>query len=270
MRNVRDYSGAYVLRLIRDGICPTWKDLCLHFFGNTPTSDVMQLAAILVRLFSQNLVEYKTQPHAPFGIMGALSFNAEGVDEINDPLQVTQTCYDLQNALGISLSTVASLGPPGSSIVRPIFGKATEQQQPSDVFILMPFSPELRPIYEDHLAPVVARMGRTVQRGDDCFATGSVMAEIWTAIAGARILVADCTGRNPNVFYEIGVAHTIGKPVILITQILEDVPFDLRHMRFIKYEFTPRGMAAFEKTLETTLRYELDETRESELPESGG
>jgi hypothetical protein len=83
------------------------------------------------------------------------------------------------------------------------------------------------------------------------------MSEIWSAICKARLVIADCTGRNPNVFYEIGVAHTMGIPVILLTQRMEDVPFDLRHIRFIKYEFTPRGMQKFEKELSATLRDEL-------------
>jgi len=83
------------------------------------------------------------------------------------------------------------------------------------------------------------------------------MADIWEAICAARIIVADCTGRNPNVFYEAGLAHTVGKPVVLLTQNKDDIPFDLRHIRYIDYEFTPRGMAIFEERLLKTLIDEL-------------
>jgi hypothetical protein len=86
------------------------------------------------------------------------------------------------------------------------------------------------------------------------------MQDIWNAIAASKIIIADCTGKNPNVFYEIGIAHTLGRPVILITQNPEDVPFDVRHFRYIRYELTPRGMKAFEKTLEATLANELATT----------
>jgi hypothetical protein len=72
-------------------------------------------------------------------------------------------------------------------------------------------------------------------------------------------LIADCTGRNPNVFYEIGIAHTVGRKVILISQHADDMPFDLAHIRRIAYEYTPRGMAAFEETLRKTLESELQE-----------
>ena len=66
----------------------------------------------------------------------------------------------------------------------------------------------------------------------------------------SRAVIADCTTRNPNVFYEIGMAQTVGKPVLLITQDESDVPFDLRHLRYIKYAYTPPGMAAFEANFE--------------------
>ena len=79
------------------------------------------------------------------------------------------------------------------------------------------------------------------------------MGDIWSAIFLAYCIIADCTGRNPNVFYEMGIAHTIGKRIILITQDEEDVPFDIRAIRFIKYEFTPRGMKQLERKLTATL-----------------
>ena len=80
------------------------------------------------------------------------------------------------------------------------------------------------------------------------------MADVWTAVYRCRAVIADCTTRDPNVFYEIGMAHKVGKPVILITQDESDVPFDLRHLRYIKYAYTPPGMDAFEANLRLTLQ----------------
>ena len=79
------------------------------------------------------------------------------------------------------------------------------------------------------------------------------MRDVWEGIYGARAVIAECTGRNPNVFYEIGIAHTLGKPVILTTQTTEDVPSDLRNIRYIHYQYTPPGMKLFETTLQKTL-----------------
>lgn len=81
----------------------------------------------------------------------------------------------------------------------------------------------------------------------------------------ARIVIADLTGKNPNVFYEVGVAHTVGENVILITQRIEDVPFDLRHLRHIQYEYTPRGMIVFEQRLKATILNILGRFDESEV-----
>jgi len=55
-----------------------------------------------------------------------------------------------------------------------------------------------------------------------------IMQQIWVYILNARVLIAELTGKNPNVFYELGLAHAQGKDVILLTQSINDVPFDLR------------------------------------------
>lgn len=85
------------------------------------------------------------------------------------------------------------------------------------------------------------------------------MEDVWLAIGEAEIIIADCTGRNPNVFYEVGLAHALSKETILITRDLDDIPFDLRHLRIIAYSFSPRGM----KDFETVLRRTLDTIKQS-------
>jgi nucleoside 2-deoxyribosyltransferase len=57
----------------------------------------------------------------------------------------------------------------------------------------------------------------------------------------ADLIVADLTGRNPNVFYELGYAHALGKRTLLLTQKIDDVPFDLRHRQLVEYKATPKG-----------------------------
>ncbi len=70
----------------------------------------------------------------------------------------------------------------------------------------------------------------------------------------SRFIIANLTKKNPNVFYELGIAHAIGKEVILITQTMEDVPFDLKALRCIVYSFTPRGMKEMESTVRKTIK----------------
>jgi hypothetical protein len=137
--------------------------------------------------------------------------------------------------------------------VRTHFGSPKRVVALPDRFVLMSFQPELRPVYEDHITKVATQLRLSVKRADDFFTAHAVMQDIWAAICGAQILLADCTGRNPNVFYEIGLAHVVGKPVVLITQNAEDVPFDLKAIRYIQYEYTPRGMSLFETKLSKTI-----------------
>jgi hypothetical protein len=142
--------------------------------------------------------------------------------------------------------------------VEPLFGIPGALIEKLDVFVLMPFRAAMLPVYEDHIKPTCASMGLTVRRADDFFTANRVVEDIWKAILSARLIIADCTDRNPNVFYEIGLAHTIGKPTILLTQREEDVPFDLRHLRYIQYQLTPRGMKEFEARFKETLRNVLE------------
>ena len=122
------------------------------------------------------------------------------------------------------------------------------------VFVLSPFLEPFNTIYEDHLKPSVESIqGLSCLRADDIYDNRPIIEDIWRCTNEARILIAELTGRNPNVFYETGIAHTVGKEVILITQSIEDVPFDLKHLRCIVYEYTPRGTQALEENLKNTI-----------------
>lgn len=138
-----------------------------------------------------------------------------------------------------------------------IFGPPREDYTWPEVFVLMPFSPEMKAVYENHIKKVVTGTGLQIERADDFYKGGIIMGHIWSAIWSARIIVADCTKRNPNVLYEIGLAHAIGKNTILITQSLKDIPFDLQHLRVIEYKYTPPGMQEFEKALTATISEQL-------------
>ena len=64
------------------------------------------------------------------------------------------------------------------------------------------------------------------------------MDQVWSGISATKVLVAEITTRNPNVFYELGLAHALKKPVVLVSSNEGDVPFDLKHIRVIYYDVT--------------------------------
>lgn len=103
------------------------------------------------------------------------------------------------------------------------------------VFVLMPFSEEFDSVYTGFIKPSLEQAGFDVQRADDIESQRSILRDILEKINTSNLIVADLTGLNPNVFYELGLAHALQKPVILLTQVIEEVPFDLQSYRLIEY-----------------------------------
>lgn len=104
------------------------------------------------------------------------------------------------------------------------------------IFVLMPFTPAFDDIYQLGIKPACTEAGAYCERVDEQIFEGTILQRIYNQIAKADIVVSDMTGRNPNVFYETGYAHALGKRVILLTQQADDIPFDLKHYAHIVYE----------------------------------
>lgn len=102
------------------------------------------------------------------------------------------------------------------------------------VGVMMPFSAEFR-LVRAALGRAADRAGMCMARADDIWKNHTIIQDVVRLIATSRVVLCDLSGKNPNVLYEAGIAHMLGKDVILITQNMEDVPFDLRHHRVISY-----------------------------------
>lgn len=105
-------------------------------------------------------------------------------------------------------------------------------------FVLMPFSEPFNKYFTAVIAPAIEASGLRPLRADSMFGPASVMKDIWENIKKAKLLLGELTTRNPNVMYELGLAHAMEKPVVLLTQNIDDVPFDLRSIRCIVYDTT--------------------------------
>lgn len=122
---------------------------------------------------------------------------------------------------------------------KPIWGEPSNNDDyECDVFMIMPFHEELYKVYTDVVKPTVESLGLSINRGDDPFTDKEIMYDVWSMLNACKLVIADCTGRNPNVFYELGIAHTLGKPVIMLTQDIEGLPFDVSGKRAIEYNIT--------------------------------
>jgi hypothetical protein len=103
-------------------------------------------------------------------------------------------------------------------------------------FVMMPFGQWYDRYYQDIYIPAIRDAGFEPVRADELFSTGSVVEQIWEQIEKSKVLLAELTDKNANVFYELGLAHAACKPVVFTSGHVDDVPFDLRHLRVIVYE----------------------------------
>ena len=103
-------------------------------------------------------------------------------------------------------------------------------------FVIMPFSPEYESVYRQVIKPAAESFGLKVLRADDIYSPGVITEQIKAAIHQSRICIADVTGKNPNVLYEVGIAHRLDKSTILLSQSVEQIPFDLRALRVVIYD----------------------------------
>ena len=165
-------------------------------------------------------------------------------------ISLTDYFFRIQDVIGFSITDIYEKASNSSYIrTRPIWGEP-DKKITCDVFVIMQFNEILNPVYEDHISKICKNIGLDCKRADLILNVGSVVSDIWSLIYSAQIIICDCTGKNPNVFYELGIAHSLGKKTICITQNSGDIPFDIKHLRYIQYEYTPRGMIDFENKLE--------------------
>lgn len=110
------------------------------------------------------------------------------------------------------------------------------------VFVLMPFEASFGDVYQLGIKPAAEGAGAYCERIDEQIFGESILARIYNQIAKADLIVADMTGRNPNVFYEVGYAHALGRTVVLLTKNADDIPFDLKHYSHIVYQGSIAGL----------------------------
>ncbi|MCA9914116.1 MAG: DUF4062 domain-containing protein, partial [Anaerolineae bacterium] len=108
----------------------------------------------------------------------------------------------------------------GLVTVAPIFGEPNRGTQfEADVFMVMPFRERYNAVYSNIIQPLAADLNLTIKRGDDFTSvTGAIMQEVWAALNACKLVIVETSVENANVYYELGIAHTLGKPAILITQ----------------------------------------------------
>lgn len=128
-----------------------------------------------------------------------------------------------------------------------------ERIEPALASAMMPFDAGFNDVY-NAIQVASESAGMRCRRADDIWENAAIIQDVVALIDRSRVVVCDCTGRNPNVFYEAGIAHTLGREVILITQNPQDIPFDLRHLRYVHYLNNAEGRVALTTALQARIQ----------------
>lgn len=132
--------------------------------------------------------------------------------------------------------------------------------QSEKCFVIMPFSEEFDEVYETIREALETNTKFTCERADDVLGGGHIMESVLENIAESEIIIADLTGKNPNVFYELGITHMIKQPnkVILLTQDVDSIPFDLNSYRNIVYKQSIAGAKKLKIDLQNAIKEVAD------------
>ena len=198
---------------------PTVSDVYKHYRGENVPDD---------EFFRNALVD-------TFGVAAdkADEFKAVFLEDLSDA-QLVEDVEGKKRILDVARD--AESGGAAEDTLKKI-SKGVKIEHGDTCFVMMPFAEPIGGYYKLIYEAAIGKAGlRAVRADDDIFATGKIIDQVWSGITTAKVLVAELTGRNPNVFYELGLAHALNKPVVLVSSNQADVPFDLQHIRVIYYD----------------------------------
>ncbi len=137
---------------------------------------------------------------------------------------------------------------------------------PPRAFVVMQFTEPYNSLWEEVIKPVADKVGLEAYRADDVFRPGIVLQDIVRGISTSQVIIAEVTPKNPNVYYELGYAHAVGVPTILLAEQPGEssppLPFDISGFRCIFYDDAIRGKRKVEAALEKHLRNILERSDE--------
>lgn len=182
-------------------------------------------------------IDYELQVH----VLGSrITVTVDGVDVIMTNLPFVLP----QGQVGIWCSDV-----------RPIYisNYSVESERPM-AFVVMQFTKPYNELYSEVIRPICEEFGITSVRADEAYGPGLIVADIARQIAEAKVIVAEITPSNPNVYYELGYAHALNKPTILIAEKGTALPFDVSPFRILFYENSIEGKRQIEEGLKKHLK----------------
>lgn len=225
----------------------TLKSFCTNIptlFSDEITRDNVPIARVgWITNIVQNGRDYQVTYRLPSGIvglsadqmaeaLGLSSLSSRGIGEMQHSHWTIKE-GDLLNTL-CQAELLESTRPS-------IFTTPNNSVQNNLVSVMMPFSPTFTPVY-GAINEACESLNLECRRADNIWEHSTVIQDIYSLIYRSKIVVCDFSVKNPNVFYEAGIAHSLGREVIPIVQHPDDIPFDLQHHRYIRYLNNAEGL----------------------------
>lgn len=258
------FSGGTISANIRF-LTPTDKSSCDLIFFYDPSNQLTYQAGISNEMFfAIRSWESKWVPHAIAGAPDSLipehvyhlavSVRGSNVTLCVDGIEV------LSSDLSISLpsSQVGLFFRDFADIEVSDFKVITEAPK---AFVVMQFSSLYNDVYSEVIKKVCSELHIDVMRIDEKAAPGLIISDITRAIRDAKLVIADISPTNANVFYEVGYAHALNKPTILIAEKDTKLPFDVSPFRTIFYENSIAGKSRLEEGLKGHITAALSEVK---------
>ena len=184
---------------------------------------------------------------------GLLNINTQGWEHSRTHWAIKQGDL-LEGLFGLLDNRVTAQEARFPSIARPRFFRVDDWPLPvlGHVAVMMPFDTAYDVVYEA-IRSACRHHSLDAIRVDEIFGPSNVVDDVFRVIVQSRFVICDLTKRNPNVLYETGIAHARNCDVLMIVQNEEDIPFDLRHIRFVKYLPNREGYEKLQADLESSI-----------------
>jgi hypothetical protein len=233
--------GISLDRATREKLAPLARVVIEHFNSSdwtrlgaiTGTLEMIRSHPRLLRSLSWGDPDYEEHVNVTlYEIASAEVGNLEQIEEF------VQACY---GGVGENIST----SPSKARVITfspAVFEVPAGGVEPDLIAVMMPFAAEFEGAFAA-IRKACDRNGLRCLRARDIWENSAVVQDIFSLIFKAQVVVCDFTGRNPNVFYEAGIAHALGKSVVPLTQNPVDIPFDIGHHRYLRYLANKEGLA---------------------------
>jgi hypothetical protein len=152
---------------------------------------------------------------------------------------ISQYVHDRFDTGGINVSS-AEAATKRIYFTPSVFQTPNTDPESDLLSIMMPFSANFDTVH-GAVVEAARRNSMRCQRADDIWIHSTVIQDVFSLIYRSHIVVCDFTTKNPNVLYEAGIAHTLGKHMVPITQHPDDIPFDLKSHRYLLYQGNAQG-----------------------------